>query len=392
MPISLLLVLVLAAAPATRPCRPGPGACAPGEICEDPFGLGTGVCRRSCDAGHAPSGCGPDEVCLTLSTTGERLARPGVCRGERCLPGREAERCGGPATCAPTPPASLCLPLSEAGPGAPCDPHRGRGCRPGLACHLERCTPACGEVPCPGGARCFDLAPLLAGDEPFAVCDPGCDPVRQTGCAPGETCAPTQTGPDARWLGRCERRGPGGARPGERCRPGRGEDLQGTCLPGLTCVSEVAPDTGRCAGLCDPKDRHRCGPAAVCGGAGTTSGYCEGDCDPFTPGGCGSGRVCRVDSLRGTAADGRTREGGRCTPIASPLGPEAPCDPGADRCGDGLRCLEGADGPVCTRPCDLRPGRTPCPAGFRCAEREHVSPQERDVFGWCELDTTPRVP
>jgi hypothetical protein len=331
---------------ATGDCEDG-DPCTAGEACD------AGTC-----VGGAPVTCDDGDPCtedVCLAGAGCRgIPTPGLCDPEpRCGDGRcdEGETCAVGATDGVC--EQDCSPLGFGRCGEACDLSAQRPCGEGAVCVPE------GE-----GGRC--LTEMSA-----------CDPVANTGCPGGESCA---------WLGED---GPTGF--ARLCRPDVGSSPKGgecqddggcarslVCLRG-TCRTGCKPDVsscgvgercqdlapglplglfGACVGDCGD---NVCGPREGCR-------TCESDCGPCEVV-CGD-NVCDADqesceSCPGDCGDCPTPTDGSCH--VSETCATAPDDCGAcpDDCGDGICAAEFESCVSCKRDC----GNCVCGDG-ECAASE----------------------
>ena len=170
----------------------------------------------------------------------------GLCIGDDCTPPETGCRDGfhcsifyGNLTCVPVGPAAV---------GESCEE---QWCEVGSACVSSALDLSCSEL-CQStpdcdtdGTRCV-LRWMPEVD--WGVCEPGCDPVLQTGCDETEGCyyEDTETGSTLCWEA-------GSLEAGADC-----SSLADMCSPGLDCVPEpgTSPFEYYCRAYCD--DEHPC--------------------------------------------------------------------------------------------------------------------------------------
>lgn len=237
--------------------KPGALKCA-GQTCPDNFHCASdGLCY--------PPDAGPDlppkPVCMSETPNVQTCPRSGVPCNPTCGTGCDCGWCGldlsGAVACLKGTPGTKTT-------GSSCDPSNANDCAPGLTCKGEcggstgRCYKFCEtNDDCASGTTCnMSVGSIHLCSLP----DPGCDPVKQTGCPSGLACYPS----GSRTVCDC----PGTAGTGVGCL------LGATCLPGYQCVSLTGMSTdGTCQRLC--RTSLDCGAASTCVTSGTTYGYCS---------------------------------------------------------------------------------------------------------------------
>jgi hypothetical protein len=237
--------------------NPGAYKCGVGHPCPSNFHCATdGLCYPP-DAGpEAP----PKPVC-TSETPGPTCPHPpalGLACNPTCGTGCSCGWCGlnteGQVACL------MGTPGTKTVPGTVCDLTIPNDCAPGLVCRAEcgsaRCYKFCETSDdCPGTTCSMSVGSVHLCSLP----DPGCDPVKQTGCPPKFACYPP-----SKSTTECDCPGTAGS--------GVGCMFLNECLPGYECVSLTgAPKDATCQQLC--RTSSDCG-GGTCAPSGTTYGYC----------------------------------------------------------------------------------------------------------------------
>jgi hypothetical protein len=294
-----------------------------------------GACSSGGGAGVTPPAPDGGEDCRTGTPCAPGFtcdAATGACVKERCQPGGcpAGQQCNVTSgDCEDLPPQCLGV-VCEA--TETCDPETGR-CKPNLAL-------SCGGLVCGEGEAC-DRA------------DNTCRPERCVGvvCPPGQACdAATGACAGARLC-----TAPGLCPDGEACDAQRGQCVTGDCgvdadcAPGSYCDQRVnLCKFDRCGGV-------RCAAGTLCD---PRTGECvTPPADPCATTTCAAGFACNDVT-------------GRCGALA--------CNLLRQRCGPGLKCDLGPDGPRCVDdagvgvqgdPCTLTATGSDCGTGMLCGRR-----------------------
>ena len=352
------------------------------------FGLGGGPqCANTCDANADPTGCDPRELCNPEAQVDDPEApSPGSCVPSQECDIDSAAVCGDGSTCAVVQNITLCAPAGTAQTGAPCEifpDTEDLACRPGLTCIAGTCSMPCGpDNSCDEGARCVDFTDQLEGQE-FTFCYAGCNIFSQTGCGAGQTCAWTNTAPNAgenaeQAMGVCVDSPNGMGVQNEPCTQSE-ESYWGTCDHSL-CLPLSEGDDPTCLGFCDDVDQSDCINGSVCvrDALAVNLGLCLGECAFWPAEGaeptCAEGEVCRFAFI-GADANGPTAAG-LCSPSAQTDNTGEECTVTNEATGDNS-CVQGhictaivANAPpVCVKICEQGEGvANGCPPGFSCID------------------------
>lgn len=268
---------VVAEAGVDRPCTLGGNECEPGEKCA-PDGVDeTLVCRPDGDkaagelcgvsgvddcvsgtacvpydttSSHCETLCGAtvpcsDEDAICFDWFGPNGDVAGICLGDGCTP--PSTGCSGGERCTVLSfegqVVSACVPAGPVAVGGDCSAEE---CEPGAMCVQAGGLFVCRAF-CDAGADCVDgelhcVWPWPSLTE-VGLCRSGCDPVRQTGCEPGEGCYFEDP---AEGSTMCWDAGP--LAEGTDC-----SSFAEMCAPGLDCVLDPGstPFTYHCRAFCD---------------------------------------------------------------------------------------------------------------------------------------------
>lgn len=189
------------------------------------------------------------------------------------------------------------------------------------------------------GARCPErFEPTIA-----------CDVLRQTGCAPGQSCLPS--GEDAMCTDH------GDKVEGDLC-------AQGECGLGLRCRRQIVSDLRRCSRICTAAHDCTCAESERCVPGEVPFGSCMvgASCDPVGQTGCGPGETCYLTTF-----------GPTCTVDSGTLPLDTSCD-ATTECAPGHFCFSALGmGRRCLRACELSDVRCICTSGGFSSE-----------YGYCQ--------
>ncbi len=242
-------------------CRPS-GTTPPGGPCQShedcaeglgcvPYDEGVAFCKPLCSIGEGGVAC-PDDDQVCLPSFGPGGATAGACLGSDCTPpGQgcpEGQRCTVLAN-----QVLECVPAGPVGPGGDCTSDE---CQAGTLCLVmdgaARCRPFCR-----GASDCVEPEDHCVFPWPFTdfgFCRPGCDPVTQEGCPPGQGCyfSDPEVGSTLCWNA-------GTLEEGADC-----SNFAEFCKPGLDCILQPGSDPYEyyCRAYCDSE--HQCPSGQSC--------------------------------------------------------------------------------------------------------------------------------